>query len=95
MIQNTMVCPVCGKELSKEIRIDNRDIIYVACNACGTYALSREFYEDDIDQENAADTRARLANFLFTRKDDKAHPFITNCGPAPDGYSCFPYFTCR
>lgn len=83
-IANRKVCPVCGKELSKEVWTDNRDVIYVTCDTCGTYAMSAEFCEDHIQ---ISFDRAQVAKFLKNYSNGLKRPFfavIPNW--IPEGY---------
>ena len=82
-IANQKACPVCGKELSKEIRIDNRDIIYVVCDTCGKYAMSAEFYEDYIETEKKQE---KTTAFLSAHKNDTIPPFLSNQPCSIQGY---------
>ena len=83
-IANPNVCPVCSKELSKKIWTDNRDTIHVVCDACGTYAMSAEFYEDHI--QNSFDC-AQVALCLRKHLNNQARPFFAEKpNRIPDGY---------
>ena len=72
-ITNPNICPVCGKELSKKIWTDERDAIYVPCDACGTYAMSMEFYEDHMQNSSVC---AQIAVRLKKYPNDQARPFF-------------------
>lgn len=83
-ITNRKVCPVCGKELAKEFWIDNRDVIYVACDTCSTYAMSMVFYEDYLQNSF---TRTQIANFLQNYLNSRKRPFFAEIPNwIPEGY---------
>ena len=83
-ITNRKVCPVCSKELAKEIHIDNRDVIYVACDICRAYAMSMAFCEDFLQSSS---TKAQLANFLKNYPNSRKRPFFAEIPNwIPEGY---------
>lgn len=83
-ITNRKVCPVCGKELAKEIWIDNRDVIYVVCDACGKYAMSMVFFEDHIQKPFDS---AQIGNFLKNYPNSPKRPFFAEIPNwIPEGY---------
>ena len=83
-ITDRKVCPVCGKEVSKDIRIDNRDVIYVDCDSCRMYAMSTAFYEDYLQDSFA---RTQIANFLQNYPNSPKRPFFAEIPNwIPEGY---------
>lgn len=91
MEQNhTYYCPACGGVIEKPPYTDTRSAIYVSCDCCGVFAMSREFRDDFLQKEG---DRKRAAAFLATHKEDKVRPFLTEGAiTVPEGYRCYPHF---
>lgn len=91
MEQNhTYYCPACGGVIEKPPYTDTRSAIYVSCDYCGVFAMSREFRDDFLQKEG---DRKRAAAFLAVHKEDEVRPFLTEGAvTVPEGYQCYPYF---
>ncbi len=93
MIQNTFACPACHSALQKEIRFGDRDEIIVECPRCGRFAISRELFEDYLENDKDGFYAQNMTSFLSLHKGDKLRPLLTkNTCPCPDGYQNYAQF---
>ena len=95
-ILNAKHCPICGAELKNEVFCnEHNDALIVECVACGKYAMSREFYEDHVEQAPKDTSREKLTVFLKKHKSDKLRPFFSQYRVAvPDGFTNYPHEIC-
>ena len=83
-------CPVCKKELKEKGKVGDVDEIYINCEHCGEYAMTREFCDDAVIN-TTDEQRVILSAFLKSHKDDRLKPYLSNDKVAvPEGFKCYP-----
>ena len=95
-VLNKKRCPVCDAELKKEIICCyQNDTIIVECDDCGKYAMSKEFYEDHVEQASKTNNREKMVVFLKKHKADQLHPFFSEAPiQVANGFKNYPYQVC-
>lgn len=89
---NTKICLLCQKELKKEIFSGSRDEYRVDCDCCGKYAISREFYDDNLEKDTDGTIKKSICAFVKTKQNDKYITCISNTTIGVcDGVQFIPY----
>lgn len=88
--------PLCQMKLEKEIFSGNHDEYRISCPKCGTYAISREFYDDFVSKDDMNIVKEEIMNHLQTRKNNHLLPcFAHTCCSEDENVYCIPYQTIR
>lgn len=95
-ICQSKLCPICSSALPGTI-IENykNSSIIVECDTCGKYAMSMEFYEDNVEQARHARNRLKLAVFLKKHRHDEIRPYFSQFPIRVEGgFRNYPYEVC-
>ena len=77
MIQDRNTCPICGGSLSRPIQYTADNKISIPCNDCGHFAMTREFYEDNIEYPRV--DKSQIASYLYYHRSYDDHPKRIPC----------------
>lgn len=87
MILDYHKCPACTADLKTAIRIGDRYEINVNCDTCGKYVMSRELFEDYLENDRDGFHTQNLKGFLSKHKADQLRPWLTKAPVScPEGY---------
>ena len=76
---NLTSCPICGAEVKNDVKQEKEDEFVIRCTHCGKYAMSQEFYEDEVDKPHFTHIEKRVEAYLFTHKNEAKPVCLCNC----------------
>lgn len=86
-------CPFCGDALIGDVHYGPGFLMQISCKTCGPYAMTRQFYDDQINRLTPTISKSRVASYLYYHRN---HDYLENPIPCicskqtdtPEMYRC-------